>query len=266
MPLKNPSILLVEDEPMTREGLRKTLESWSAGRYLIHAFDNANDALGFTEKHAFDLLITDIRMPEISGLELVSRLAKKLNNDMPPVIILSGYAEFDYAMQAIRLGVVSYLLKPVSNAKLIEEVKKALLVNERRSRIGIMEKMFDSKLLDAGSNESDASDSIKAALEYIDRHLSEPFGMQDVADYVHLNASYFSVLFKDQMGITFSDYLTRRRLQRAKELLIQTRLPIAEIALNVGYHTAKYFNRIFKEYEGFSPGQYREKIKQDNGL
>ncbi|WP_256592999.1 helix-turn-helix transcriptional regulator, partial [Pseudomonas sp. 2822-15] len=70
---------------------------------------------------------------------------------------------------------------------------------------------------------------------------------------VHLNASYFSVLFKEQTGLTFSEYLTRRRMQVAKKLLFSTDLPIGVIAEKVGYQTAKYFIKLFKELEGHTP-------------
>jgi YesN/AraC family two-component response regulator len=260
--MKKNTILVVEDEPLTRKGLLKALEAWSAGQYTIKACDNGYDALAVFGEEAVDLLITDIRMPEISGLELVERL-EKLEEPLPPVILLSGYADFAYAQQAIRMGVINYLLKPVSNGKLIEAVEQALLVKAKRARQGMMEKIVDPVLLDANANGTDAGDSIQLAIRYIDEHLDQAFGLHEVAEHVHLNASYFSVLFKDQMQITFSDYLTRRRLQRAKEMLVKTRLPIVEIAERVGYKTAKYFNKIFKDHEGTSPGQYRAQMSGD---
>jgi YesN/AraC family two-component response regulator len=259
--MKKKTILIVEDEPMTREGLFKALESWSASRYAIEAVDNGYAALRRIAEQPVDLLVTDIRMPEISGLDLVKRLEQQLGSGMPSVVLISGYAEFEYAQQAIQLGVVNYLLKPVSNGKLIEAVEQALLIGEKRSRLGMMEKIVDPVLLDA--NQMEANDSIKDAVRYIDEHLAESFGLQEVADHVHLSPSYFSVLFKEQMGLTFSDYLTRRRLQRAKEMLVHTKLPVVEIALRVGYKTGRYFNRIFKEYENCSPGQYRAQFSEE---
>lgn len=94
----------------------------------------------------------------------------------------------------------------------------------------------------------------------MDERLQDPVTLRDVAEHLHLNASYFSVLFKEQTGLTFSDYLTRRRVQRAKELLVSTRLPIAEIAEKVGYQTAKYFVKVFRSQESVSPGQYRQNV------
>ncbi|MNY49749.1 Arabinose operon regulatory protein [compost metagenome] len=81
-----------------------------------------------------------------------------------------------------------------------------------------------------------------------------------MASHIHLNPSYFSALFKEQTGFTFSEYVARSRIQKAKELLLQTRLTIADISEQVGYQTSKYFIKLFKEYEGTSPNQYRKQM------
>ncbi|MNJ55428.1 HTH-type transcriptional regulator YesS [compost metagenome] len=87
--------------------------------------------------------------------------------------------------------------------------------------------------------------------------------MRQIADYLHMNASYFSVLFKEQTGITFSDYVTRHRIQKAKRLLITTHLSISEVAERVGYQTAKYFVKVFRMLEQVSPSQYRQQCLED---
>jgi YesN/AraC family two-component response regulator len=258
--VKEAAVLIVEDEPMTREGLRKALESWGAGKYRFDVLDNGFEALEYIRNNEdIELLITDIRMPGMSGLDLVQALKEKKRGEMPPVILISGYAEFEYAHRAIHLGVAEYLLKPVSDSKLIEATERALADYENRVRIGLMEKIVDPVLLDASRQIGAAGDAVTEAVRYIDEHLREPLKLRDIADRLHLNPSYFSVLFKERTGITFSEYLSRRRLQRAKELLVQTRLPIGDIAQQVGYIHVKYFNKMFKEFEHCSPGQYRKR-------
>jgi len=251
------TILIVDDEPRTRSGLRKMLEAWGGGDVRVQTAADGQEALRLIEVAAVDLLITDIRMPLISGLHLVDIIKETVRGQQPTVILISGYAEFEYAQQAIRQGVMNYLLKPIGKEKLIAAVEEAFAHHEKQNRIGKLERIADARLLEAEDKLSPLSEPVQAAVRYIDEHLHAPFGLKQVADVVHLNPSYLSVLFKDQLSITFSEYVTRRRLQRAKELLIGTRLPIAEIAERVGYQTAKYFNRIFKEYEGYSPGRYR---------
>ncbi|NIK69517.1 MULTISPECIES: response regulator [unclassified Paenibacillus] len=252
------TILIVDDEPRTREGVRKVLESWSAGRYEITTSSSAVEALEWLEANEANLVITDIRMPEINGLELVEKLRDRQHP--PVVIVISGHPQFDYAHKALQFGVIEYLLKPLDKKKLVEAVELAFRKEEELNRIERMERLVDTKLLETSEQETQYSAPVKESIQYLDEHLHEPVTMRDIADHLHMNASYFSVLFKEQTGLTFSDYLTRRRVQRAKELLTGTRLSINEIAEKAGYQTAKYFVKVFRSHEGVSPGQYRKNV------
>ncbi|WP_186578147.1 response regulator transcription factor [Aquibacillus kalidii] len=251
----NKTILIVDDEPRTRQGVQKTLEAWSEGKYQIISAANGEQAIELMKQQRIHILITDIRMPEITGLKLVETI--KANNFSPVVIVISAYSEFVYAQESLRLGVINYLLKPISKQKLISAVEEAIKVDENKERVGIIEKVVDKKLLTNAHNPS-TRETIQEALYYIDNHLHSEISQKEVADYVHLNPSYFSVLFKEEVKVTFSEYITRRRIQRAKELLIATKLPIVDIAEESGYKTAKYFIKIFKEYEGMTPSVYRK--------
>lgn len=256
------TILIVDDEPRTREGVRKTLEAWSSGRCNIVTATSGVEALEWLQKQVAHLVVTDIRMPEIGGLELIERLHEL---EHPPVIIvISGYSEFDYARKALQYGVVDYLLKPLDKRKLVTAVESALERREKIDRIERMEKLVDPKLLEAAQQDKGYSVQVQEALKYVDQHLQEPVSLKEVAEVLHLNSSYFSVLFKEQTGLTFSEYLTRRRVQRAKELLAGTPLPISEIAEKVGYQTAKYFVKVFRDLEEVSPSQYRHSVS-DSG-
>ncbi|WP_239619063.1 response regulator transcription factor [Cohnella mopanensis] len=258
--MRTQTIMIVDDEPRTRQGLKRILETKESGRYQIVMADNGLAALELLDNQEFDLIITDIRMPGINGLSLVSQIADKQLPHKPVVILISGYAEFDYAQQAIQLGVVNYLLKPISKDKLIAAVEQALEAGEERNRVSVMSKIVDSRLME--EDYSALSKPIGDALLYVDEHMGQVFGLREVADHIQLNPSYFSVLFKEQMHMNFSEYVTRRKLQNAKEMLLRTKLPIAEIAERVGYQTTKYFHKLFKEYEGCSPGQYRSEISE----
>ncbi|MCM3629562.1 response regulator [Paenibacillus glycanilyticus] len=252
------TILIVDDEPRTRDGVRKVLEAWSAGRYRITTQSSAVEALEWLDGNEANLVITDIRMPEINGLELVEKLRGRQHP--PVVIVISGHPQFDYAHKALQFGVIEYLLKPLDKKKLVGAVELAFRKEEELNRIERMERLVDTKLLETSEQETQYGAPVKEAIQYVDEHLDEPVTMRDVADYLHMNASYFSVLFKEQTGLTFSDYLTRRRVQRAKELLTSTRLSINEIAEKAGYQTAKYFVKVFRSHEGVSPGQYRKGV------
>jgi len=255
------TILIVDDEPRTRLGIRKTLVAWSAGRHRVEIAASGVEALEWLETNPVHILITDVRMPEIDGLQMLEALASR--GQRPVVIVISGFAEFEYAQKSLQLGVFEYLLKPLDKSKLIAAVQKAFELDSGKERLDAMEKLVDRKLLESGRDEARYAAPIKEAIGYIYAHLHEAISMKQVAEQLHLNASYFSVLFKEQTGMTFSDYLTRRRLQKAKELLATTRMPIWEIAEKVGYQTDKYFIKVFKDNEGVSPSQYRHQVVDD---
>ncbi|CAM3677299.1 response regulator transcription factor [Marinicrinis lubricantis] len=254
------NILIVDDEQHTRVGLKRMLEKWSAGKYGIWMAENAIEAQILLREKTVHLLITDIRMPEVSGLNLAEALNEQQLRFMPAVILISGYAEFSYAQQAIQYGVVNYLLKPISRDKLIAAVEQGLQSAEHRNRIGMIEKIVDPKVLELKTDHLHYSEPVKQIFQFVEEHLDISIGLKEAAEHIHMNSSYISALFKEQVQMTFSEYVARRKVQKAKELLVQTNLTISEIADRLGYQTSKYFTKLFKTYEGTSPGQYRTQL------
>ena len=250
------NIVIVDDEPRTRQGLQRTLESWNNGEFTILSADSGEEVMRILEERRVHILLSDIRMPEMTGLQLLKNMKEK--GFSPVAIVISAYSEFEYAQEALKLGVVNYLLKPIGKKKLIEAVDEAVKVMEKQVRAGMIEKVVDEKIVDTNNKMDSTKDTIRKAIAYIDQHLKDELTLKDVAAHIHLNPSYFSVLFKEQANLNFSEYVTRRRIQRAKELVISTNLPINEIAEEVGYKTSKYFIKIFKENEDMTPSAYRK--------
>lgn len=108
-----------------------------------------------------------------------------------------------------------------------------------------------------------AKDPIEEAKKYIEEHLSRDFSLEEVADMLGLNASYFSQLFKQMTGETFASYRIRRRMERAKQLLAQPQHKITDISYEVGYADHPHFTKTFKKVTGDTPKQYREKLGID---
>lgn len=253
--MENKRILIVDDEPRTREGLKRTLENWSEGQFEITCLDNGEAAVKFLATDRIHLLITDIRMPKMTGLKLIEHL--KEQKIKPAIIIISAFSEFEYAQEALRQGVVSYLLKPIGKHKLIEAVADALKKQEQQDKTSFLEKLIDEDLMDIEGNGA-YTGSVKQALTYIDEFFDQEITLSEVAEQVHLNPSYLSTLFKDELNVSFTDYVTKVRIRRAKQLLITTDLNVAEIAEQVGYKSAKYFNKVFKEAVEQTPSLFRK--------
>jgi len=253
--VEKETILIVEDEPRTLARLHRILEAWAAGMYRVEDAPNMPEALARAMEPDVALLVCDIRIPGGTGLELVGELRKR--NRHPAVVLVSGYAEFEYAREAIALGVTEYLLKPVERDRLIEAVEKGLAERERNRKLSLAERMVDDRLLDL-DRRLPANGAIRQVMEHVGAHLEEPIGLKEAASIAHMNVSYFSVLFKEQCGMTFREYVIRRRVAKAKELLLSTDLSVEEIAAKVGYRNAKHFVEMFKEQTGMSPARYRK--------
>jgi YesN/AraC family two-component response regulator len=240
-------MLVVEDEPAIREGVLTTLKKWGEKQPDIWQFVAAAsgpEGLEIARSRPVDFMICDIRLPGMSGIDMLEKLRQE--NCETPAILLTGYAEFEYARKALSLGVVNYLLKPVDQLQLIEAVEEAL----EKENIGLRR-----------PREAEAArhnETIRNALALIAERLKDPdFTLKELADHVHLNANYLSTLFRESTGMTFSDYLTRQRLNMAKRLLLGTDKKVYAIAEETGFSSAKYFIKVFREIEGETPREFR---------
>lgn len=133
-------ILVVDDEPRSRQGIRKTIERLAFDQYEVITAENAAEALNRIDNEKVHVLITDIRMPEVSGLELLKQLKEKAQD--PVVIVISAYSEFEYAHEALELGVVNYLLKPIAKEKLMDAIEKAVDIEKQREKTGMFNKIW----------------------------------------------------------------------------------------------------------------------------
>ncbi|MBQ0138846.1 MAG: response regulator [Kurthia sp.] len=238
-------LLLVEDEIIVRNSVQKMIAT-NREHLAVHVAADVFEARKIMQQQAIHLLLLDIQLPEIDGLSYLKALREK--NPHMLVIILSAHTEFEYAQQAIDLGVIKYLVKPISKAKLLEAIDHCL------TKITLPET-------------TDHHASIEFALSYIKENYNQALTLQELADLVHLNTSYFSTLFKQSVGVNFSQYITSFRMKEAKKLLLTNKYSIEEISFRVGYQSSKYFIQIFKEYEKITPKQYQKNsISKDVGI
>ena len=247
-------IAIVDDDNIIRIGLSKIVEKLNDDYKVVGSFQNGALALDYLKKHGqdIDLVITDIKMPVMDGIEL----SKRIKEVIPEVyiIILTNFAEFSYAKEAISCGVYEYLIKSDIRPKELSEIlNKINAIIKSKIEIKDEEKLDKHNIVKPKAY----SRSIEKALKYIDDNYKKHISLMDVAKHIYLSHEYFSRLFKEEVGENFSTYLTIYRIKKAKELIKNTDMKISQIALEVGYSNAGYFSKNYKRYTGISPEEDR---------
>ncbi len=266
MPYK---IFIVEDEIVTREGLRDCIDWQAAGYEFCGEAPDGELALPLIHERRPDIVITDIKMPFMDGLQLSRHIRERLPDTK--IIILSGHDEFRYAQEAIKVGVTEYLLKPISEQELLgalhsvaglidQEHQTARQLHDLQSLLALQQPPppdGPDGLADAQPHNT----LIAKAKAYIDSNYADPeISLGAVAAHVTLSPSYFSVMFGRELGENFIEYLTRVRIRRAMELLRTTGLSASEIGYQVGYHNPRYFSMVFRKITGASPNEFRRQV------
>jgi two-component system response regulator YesN len=249
------NILLVDDDAMVLDGLRTTIDWDGNGFTVVALVSNGARALEVIESQKIDILVTDIVMPVMDGLELTRKTREKSPDTK--ILLLSSYNDFEYAREGIRLGASDYLLKPTLESedliRVLDEIRQQLKPDRRSTLLGhIRENTQDHEW---GFHKR----LVNKALDYMDEHYTEIITLQDVADHIAISKNYFSEIFKKVTGHNFIDHLIYLRLYRAQELLTTTSLKIYEIAELCGFNDVKYFSKLFRNKMNLSPADYRNR-------
>lgn len=243
------TILLVDDERWVRTAIRKTIERTELPFQVSHECVNGLEALDWLKENTVDLVLADIRMPVMDGLQFIGQL-RELRPSQKAVIV-SGHDDFSYVRQALRMEALDYLLKPVEVEEMRDCLQKCLKANQLRSSQSEPKPVVDVAELSP----------IEQVIRFIKDRLPGEVTLKDAAAAVHLNPSYLSQLFKQRMNQTFVDYVVQLRMDEAEKLLAHTSLRISEISERLGYADLSYFSNTFKRLKGRSPSEYRKDVK-----
>lgn len=241
------TLLIVDDELLIADGLCELLARSFSGRLNVLCRYSAAAALQVAQEQPVDILLTDINMPNVTGLEL-HRSMQALHPSCL-VIYLTGYSDFEYARTALDQHAYAYILKGEGDDVVISIVEQAL------SQLSGPEPEIGSD----SETEDDGKDRIRFLQDYIRNHLNEDLSLNRLAEFSHLHPVYLSRVFKEITGITVGDFINRTRLEKVESLLKTSRLTVLEISRKLGFATDNYFCRWFRKQTGMSPHQYREK-------
>ncbi|HEX3029610.1 MAG TPA: response regulator [Clostridia bacterium] len=255
-------VLIVEDEEIIRRGLVYTIDWLSMNCMITGAAGDGREGLALMQQQDFDLVIADIIMPAMTGIEMLEA-AQKLDIKPFKSIILTSYADFDYARKAVHLQVSDYLLKPVDEEELkraIGKIREYLEKDKVYSNIVALTQKKDIELLvdwDVYLNQDTLNNNyVMQALCKIREHYHEKISIESIADELQISASYLSRKFKESTSQTFLELLMRYRIQKAIVLLKTGNYRVYQVSDLTGFSDYKHFCVVFKKYTNTSPTKF----------
>ena len=234
-------VVIVDDEPIIVEGLSRLLPWERYGCEVAGTAYDGNEGLEMIRMEKPDILFSDIAMPGMDGLTMIAALKSEFPEMQ--ISILTGYRDFDFCQKALRLGVARFLLKP-SN---MEELEEALRTMTERC----------GKREPSEQTDNASGFIVRNAVAYMEEHYQEKLTLNKVADQIYVSQWHLSKLLNKQEGKNFSEILNQIRISKAKELLKDPALRIADIAEMVGFVEVAHFSRVFKRVAGISANEYR---------
>ena len=250
-------VLLVEDEEIIRRGIRHSIPWEDYGCSVVGEAGDGEEGIRMIAELHPDIVITDINMPVMDGLVMLSETMLKYDY---AAIILTGYSEFEYAKEAIRYGVSGYVLKPLNMKEMKEVLEQAVLecknISYLRRRNQEEAELKNISLLETDKEYQDPV--VRNVLEYIAGNYMNKIVLSDLAGELHYSERYIGQRFQKAVGTTVIEYLNRYRIQKALALIREGTVPLSEIGWEVGIGEYKYFNHVFKKYMGCSAKEYQQ--------
>nr|WP_317426845.1 response regulator [uncultured Blautia sp.] len=254
-------LLIADDEKNIRNGLLSL--PWNTiGIQKVYQAENGLEALEILEGKQIDIVISDIKMPGLSGLELAEFVQK--NSLDTAVVLLTGFSEFEYAQKALRNGVLDYMLKPLRPKDILSTVLKVKETLEKRR---YKEKVVEQ--YEGAANSRDYQEQIswhfrgvnEQAMEILKdmaQNFSQGVSLNSLAEKYHYSVAYLSRMIKKETGFSFSEILNSIRLAQAAELLQKDCGKISMAGEMAGFSDQKYFSQVFKKAFRVSPGEFRK--------
>ncbi len=250
------NILVVDDESIIVKGIINKIEQMEGFSGRVIGACSGEEALSIMDYYKPSLIITDIEMPDMNGLALLSIVQQR--NLCTNCIILTAFENFNYARQAVHFHASEYLLKPVDWKVLegyISDLSLKIDANKAMEQVLAAYSVHFKEL-----DKSDLSLSLKRISKYVKANFSKDISLKQLSSNFNMSENSICNIFKKEMGITYLDYIYKLRLKSSMEILLtEQKLTVKEVSAMVGYSSERQFFRMFKGQVGMSPQQFREK-------
>ena len=245
------SICIADDEKYVLKSIAQRISSSGMELEVVGMAGNGLEALELYDREQPDIFFVDINMPVVNGLDFIERIRKKDPDVRTRFIIISGYDDFEFARLAMKYGASDFLLKPLE----LDELRTCVL-----HITALLDASGKILLEDSGMASSMSRQEIADYVEeFIKKNYKENITLNDIADSLGFTPDYISKIFKKEKNITPIKFITKLRINGAKQLLACTGLDILSISQNVGYTDQFYFSRVFKAQTGMYPSEYRNR-------
>ncbi len=241
-------VLIAEDEDIIRKGIAYTFDWISMGCTIIGEAANGKEGVEKIRELNPDIVLADIMMPLMDGIEMI-RKGNEISDFK--AIIMTSYADFEYAKQAINLGVSAYLMKPVDEEELKKSISKTINELEKNRQIKQLSQR-DNLYIKTDNN----NDHVKHIIEITKQKYHEKISIESFSEELGVSASYLSRKFKESTGCTYLDFLNKYRVQQAIKLLETGTYKVYEVSDLTGFSDYKHFNSVFKRYTGSAPSEF----------
>lgn len=248
-----PLILVVEDNFDLRNFLLQSLKE----KYRVLGAENGKEALAIAKKFAPDLVLSDVMMPVMDGIELCSRLKKEIQTSHIPVILLTARNMVENWIEGLETGADDYVPKPFNLDLLIVRINN--LIESRRRLRKLFASLTDSPVEELASNAVDEAFLVKAYAILEESHKDPDFSASQFAEKMFVSQSLLYKKLRAIAGLSITDFINSFKLKKAVALLANPQLAISDVAYQVGFNDPKYFSRIFRKFYGCSPSEYSAK-------
>ena len=257
--MDNISVLIIDDEKMCVDEVIHGVDWEKFGIHKEHVFGvySVRQAQNFFRENNVNIVICDVEMPNETGFDFIEWVLEWSRFSIDPMecVMLTCHPEYKYIRKALQLGCIDYILKPMDS----DEMEAAL--NKAISRIKEKYKEYDKnvKIACIDKNSDTYKDVVYAKIiPFIEENLTSVISVDMIAKHVSLNPQYMMRLFKKETGMSILQYISEKRMEMAKAMLIKTDWSIEMITEKVGYFSSAHFGQVFKRVVGVSPGQYRK--------
>lgn len=247
------SIMVADDEQLERSVLIAILKKNVRVKEIIEA-KNGKEALALNREHNPDLIIMDIKMPGINGIKALELIKKE--NPNKEIIMLTAYDDFEFIHKVLVLGGSDYILKPIKPNKITEIVNS--IIDKIENNKGSVENTDYNFIKNSEIGFEEKENIVEKVSKYIDDNMDKMLKLEELASICNLSPGYFSRIFKKETGKTVITYINEKKVEKAKKLLKESKEPIINISLDLGFDDCGYFIRVFKKITGFTPKAFRE--------